>query len=94
MALKTFEVDVTQRVKVTVDEDKFTPKFMEEFRESFYPFYELKQHVEHLAQLTARGGVDPIVTTFIEGYGATKEMGIKVDDGEVVEIEVLREVAG
>jgi hypothetical protein len=71
------EIDVIQTIKVTVDETKFTSEFMEEFRQGFYPFETLQEHVEHLAQLYARGLVDDCPNQFIEGYGPAREMGIK-----------------
>lgn len=78
-----FIVDVTQSVKVTLDESKFTPEFMEEFRRYFYPFYSLGDHAEHIAQLAARELLTP---KFTEGYGPLADMGIeaKVISGEEV----------
>ncbi len=70
------EVRVTQTILVAVDEAKFTPEFMEDFRRHFYPFDTLNRHIEHLAQLRARGLVDDF-TKFIEGYGPVEEMGIR-----------------
>lgn len=72
----TREVKVEQVVSVTVDETKFTDAFMAEFRGSMYPFDTLNDHLEHLAQMYARGLCDEF-TTFIEGYGPPKEMGIE-----------------
>lgn len=74
----TREVEVTRRVKVTVDETKFTPEFMAEFRESFFPFEEVREHVAHLGALFARGAIDEF-DDFIEGYGPPKEMGIRLE---------------
>jgi len=71
----TKEVTVTQRVHVTVDLAKFTPEFMAEFRESFYPFDTVDQHIAHLGQLHVRGLADH--HSFIEGYGNADDMGIK-----------------
>jgi hypothetical protein len=68
-------VQVRQNVKVTVDESKFDETFMEEFRESFYKFRTLDDHIEHLGQLYARGIYDN--HDFIEGYGDADDMGIK-----------------
>ena len=68
-------VGVQQLIEVTVDEAKFTPEFMAEFRASMYPFDEVGQHIEHLAQLYARGAVDGF-SAFIEGYGPPKDFGI------------------
>lgn len=72
----TKTVEVTQFIEVTVDESMFTDGFMEEFREHFYPFSSISDHIEHLAALEAGGllcGKD-----FIEGYGEREEMGISV----------------
>lgn len=75
--MKTFEVDVIQTVRVTLDESKFTPEFMQEFREGFYSFEDFHEHAEHIAQLVARGIVDlSDPDTFIEGYGEARDMGI------------------
>lgn len=79
-------VEVTRVIEVEVDETKFTPQFMEEFRDSFYPFMSIDDHLKHLAQLEARGLLD---SRFIEGYGAAKDMGIKTrvvdQEEEIVE---------
>ena len=86
----TKRVRVTQEVTVTVDETKFTPEFMAEFRASFFPFDTLEEHVEHLAQLAARGVADN--GTFIEGYGPAADMGIRLDTTvEELEIQPPRE---
>lgn len=65
--MKKFEVVVTQHVTVEVDETRFTEEWMAEFRESFYDFYTIEDHVEHLAGGHARGLWDNF--SFIEGYG-------------------------
>lgn len=84
-----FLIDVTQRVRVTLDETKFTEGFMEEFRGSFYPLFELRDHAEHIAQLQARNVIDLETTPeFVEGYGPSDEMGIKAQV-----IETVTEVA-
>lgn len=72
-----FEVEVLQIVKVTLDETKFTPEFMEEFRASFFPFEELTEHAEHIAQLAARDIFGGFPDEFIEGYGPANGMGIQ-----------------
>lgn len=88
--MKKFIVEVRQTVEVELDETKFDEAFMEEFRDSFYPFMTLADHAEHIAQLQARGiyDLDFIPTQFIEGYGAAIDMGIKASvtgtDMEVV----------
>ena len=68
-------VRVTQEIWVQVDESKFTPDFLKEFRETMYNFPDINDHIEHLAQLKARG----IIThknQFVEGYGNLLDMGI------------------
>ena len=83
----TKEVTVTQRVHVTVDPAKFTPAFMADFCEHFYPFDTVDQHLAHLGQLHVRGLADH--HSFIEGYGNADDMGIRffVANGST-EIEV------
>lgn len=73
--MKIFEVIVTQGTNVEVDETRFTDEWMAEFRESFYDFYTMEDHIEHLASGFARGLWDNY--SFIEGYGPAKEFGIK-----------------
>ena len=74
--MKTFDVEVVQTASVTLDETKFTPEFMEEFRKYFYEFDTVEEHAAHLAQLAARGVIE--TPCFIEGYGLSKDMGIEV----------------
>lgn len=62
----------------------------EEFRQSFYPFFTLEDHLGHLAQLFTRGIVDN--GEFIEGYGPAKEMGIsfkEISGGLYTDVEGL-----
>lgn len=82
-------VVVQSVVSVTVDETKFTPEFMEDFRKSMFHFTDIDDHIEHLAQLYARGIHDSF-STFIEGYGPPKEMGIECKITDVSE-EIQRE---
>lgn len=70
-------VECSIRVRVTVDETKFTEAFMAEFRRSFFPFDTIEEHIEHLGQLAARGEMR---SDFIEGYGPPADMGIVVTD--------------
>lgn len=67
---------VEQYVTVEVDEDKFTPEFMEEFRASFYPYGTVEDHMQSLAILFSSGVYGPL-TNFIEGYGNPADFGIK-----------------
>lgn len=69
-------VEVNFGVRVIIDETKFTPEFMQEFREYFYDFKTIDDHVKHLAQLEVRGLLDD---EFTEGYGKLSDMGIKVE---------------
>lgn len=84
-------VGVQQLVQVTVDEAKFTPKFMAEFRDSFYDFHTVDEHIVHLGQLYARGrAFEPGYADFIEGYGPAANMGIRFaisdPDAELVDL--------
>lgn len=84
--MTTKSVYVTHCVSVTLDESKFTEEFLQEFRESFYDFYTVDDHRQHLASLYARGIYGE--HSFIEGYGPASDFGIKFDleslDTEVV----------
>lgn len=82
MSKTTKTVVVSQTVEVTLDESKFTPEFMAEFKRSFYEFDTIDEHRKHLAQLHARGLCDDF--SFIEGYGRAQDMGIgfSISDGE------------
>jgi len=84
-------VEVTTFVEVEIDESQFTPEFMEAFRASFFPFHTLEDHIEHLAQLQARGAIGWI-DSFVEGYGRLDKMGIKLSDpADDMETRVLPE---
>ena len=68
-------IRVTQVIRVTVDESKFTEAFMATFRESHYNFTTIEEHQKHLGQLYARGMIDN--HSFSDGYGWVMKMGIK-----------------
>lgn len=68
------KVQVVFEVEVTVDESKFTPEWLAEWRESFYNFHSVEDHIEHIAQLAARDALHP---NFTDGYGALADMGIE-----------------
>jgi hypothetical protein len=89
--VKKFTVEVRQIVVVELDETKFDDAFMEEFRDSLYPFMTLADHAEHIAQLEARGLLDLEFDPyrFIEGYGPARDMGIKANV-TATDMEVLR----
>lgn len=74
--MKTFFVDVTQTVKVELDETKFTDEFFDEFNRYITDYgTDLSKHAKHLAQLEARGMMD-FGDSLIEGYGHRSEFGI------------------
>lgn len=81
MTEKSFEIEVTQVVRVTLDETKFDEAFMAEFRDGFFNFDTLEQHAEHIGRLYALGLIELgwERTDFIEGYGHAHEMGIKAE---------------
>lgn len=69
------DVVVIHQIVVEIDETKFTPEFLAEFRASMYPFFDVDDHIEHLAQLHARGIADN--GDFVEGYGKLDDFGVK-----------------
>lgn len=86
-----FEVCYSSTYEIEIDESKFTDEFMEEFRQHFFPFYDLEDHAEHIAQMQARGVIDIISSPeFVEGYGPSNDMGIKVKflDAEIYSNEL------
>jgi hypothetical protein len=76
----TQEIEVKIPVTVTVDESKFTPEFLGEFREDFYNFVTVQDHIRHIAFLAATGQLG-ILPCFIEGYGESEDFGIEVTIG-------------
>ena len=86
--LRTFDVEVIQTVRVTLDASKFTPAFMAEFQRTITPLFDLEEHAEYLADLAARGVAElnsHVPDEFVEGYGPIGDMGISA---EVMECEV------
>lgn len=88
--MTTLIFEVTQTVEVTVDESKFTPEFMAEFRDNMFHCETVADHAEHIAQLQARGVIELDINRdeFIEGYGPASDMGIaaKVTETTVDEV--------
>jgi hypothetical protein len=86
--MKKYTATVIIKVELELDETKFDEAFMAEFRESFYQYHELDEHVAHLAQLEARGLLD----NFTEGYGEIDEFGIKARQADwwVEDVEEFR----
>lgn len=70
--MESYECEVQRIDKYVIefDESICDEKWMEEFREFFYDFYDLSEHAEHIAQFRARFG-----RGFIEGYGIPLENG-------------------
>ena len=69
---------VNQTVSVEVDESKFTPEFLAEFRENFQELETLDDHYEYLAELYATGRIKGYPSEEVEGYGKLADMGIKL----------------
>jgi len=67
-------VRVTIDVEVEVDESKFTEEFLTEFRDSYYNFHTVDDHIQHIAQLEAR---NLLRAEFTEGYGPLADFGIE-----------------
>lgn len=79
--MRTFTVEVTQTVEVTLDETKFTPEFMAEFNSTITDFGDdLEEHAKHLAWVHATRVEDlayVMTAPFVEGYGPVDELGIQ-----------------
>lgn len=71
--MMTRNVEVTFLVEVTVDEAKFTPQFLAEFKQALHDFEDVESHIEHIAFLKVQDLLRP---DFTEGYGKLAEMGI------------------
>jgi hypothetical protein len=84
-----YRVAISQEVTVDIDPKMFTPEFLKEFRESFYPFQNIRDHIKHLAQLHCRGLAHN--GSFIEGYGDEFKGKIKFSECEVTENGITRE---
>jgi hypothetical protein len=80
-------ITMTQNCVVEIDKNKFNKQFMKEFRESFYQFHTIEEHMIHLGQLFMRGIADN--GSLIEGYGPAKEMGIKFYRATTTNLEVI-----
>lgn len=79
--MKSFTIEVTQTVRVRIDEKKLSP-LMDQFNRTITDFgYDgdaVELHAKHIAQLAARGVVDFGPRDFVEGYGNVDEAGISV----------------
>ncbi|NVJ90857.1 MAG: hypothetical protein HWE34_04325 [Methylocystaceae bacterium] len=98
MPKQTVTVDVVHTVKVTLDTDKLTQEFCDQFNETINYFGDadedmnevVEEHAKHLATLYSNGAIYDIpgstqAKQFIEGYGPLGEMNISIE-GEVTEI--------
>lgn len=93
MTVKVFEINVTQTVKVTLDESKFSKEFLEKFKDFFHDFDDIEEHAKHLAYHEARNMIG--YDGFVEGYGNIQNMGISLEITEQSEyIEDIRTIEG
>ena len=88
--IKVYTVEVKHIINMKVDVNKFTSEFMQEFRDNFYYFTTVEEHVEHLAQLYARGHIQ-FNGDFVEGYGRLEGIEFyKMDwDTEIIDKEEM-----
>lgn len=70
--MKKFKCTVTRvdEYEIEIDEEIINEEWLAAFRDFMYPFEDLEEHAEHLAQYEARIG-----SGFIEGYGVVKRNG-------------------
>lgn len=88
MAIKKFEVTVTQTVLIEIDDEKINDDFNKVFSEFMFPASCCEDHAEHLAQMEARGliGFDK----FVEGYGDIRSLNCKATvEDTVAEVEAV-----
>ena len=89
------DITVSIDVDVTLLEEAFTEAFMEEYREMIAPFFDVKDHALHIADLVARGVIDEIeaphrgVDQFVEGYGRIGDFVSRAVVGEVDADEII-----
>ena len=81
--MKEYKVEVETIIIVKVDESKFDKEFIDHFKQYFYDFEDIDEHIEHLAQLYSRGLADN--NSFIEGYGDAKAFGISFEEDYISE---------
>jgi len=79
-------VTVTQSVRITYDESKFTEEWMAEFRSYMYSFETIDNHLKYLSQLAAVG-IWVNTDSFLEGYGIAKDFGLNFEI-EDIETEI------
>lgn len=85
----TRDVEITRVVRVTVDETKFTPEFLEEFARFITNYDTVDEHITYLAGLHAAGVIDE--SSFAEGYGKLEDFGVRfeiiADEDRILEEE-------
>ena len=92
MSIKKTTVTVEIELEVEFDPDKFTEDFQKDFKQSFWPYDTIKEHLEHLVGNHV-SGVDTRVwdkdlekfRTFAEGYGYLDEMNISLGEPEIID---------
>ena len=79
---RTFEAEVTRvdRYTIEIDESVMNEEWMEEFRNVFYNFDDIEEHVDHIAQYRARFNNDSFYGGSIEGYGEIALHGVVKKD--------------
>lgn len=74
---RKFEVEVvrTDKFVIEVDDSVITEEWMAQFRNVFYDFRTIEEHVEHVAQLRARFCSQNLYGGLMEGYGDVANKG-------------------
>ena len=75
MAIKKFEVIVTQTVIVEIDDEHLNDEFNKEFSEDMWEVSGNKDHAAHIGTLKAVGQIDEYM--YVEGYGDIRELNCK-----------------
>jgi hypothetical protein len=70
----TREVEVTQIVRVTVDETKFTPEFLADFAKAITNYDSVEEHICYLARMHVRAEIES--DSRLEGYGLLHDFGV------------------
>lgn len=81
--IKKYKLQFTQELEIEIDDEKLTEEFMDEFKEYFYDFDTIEEHVEHIGQIYARSAYSTKDgKPFIEGYGTLDCLGVKIKEGD------------
>lgn len=91
--MKRYVLDVTCRVHVQIDEQKFTPEKMADFNSCISDFGidhdAFERHAKHIASQTVLNGWEFEGHNFFEGYGFADEAGVLSLVENSVEIDVV-----